>query len=89
MILTYHHVSPAAEAAMGSDTGFGGDFGGSINHEPRELEFHIRELRRRGFQIVSLAELVHDIEEHGREPWRKVALTFDDGWTTTTTHFLF
>src|SRR5215207_4774739 len=75
----YHHISPARPADAPVDEGW------FWWHAPEMLEHHIRELRRRGRQIVSLDEYVEGIAT--RKPSRHaVVLSFDDGWKDNYDH---
>ncbi len=82
MILMYHHVAP-----LGDPSADGARLHGwRYNHSPEAFEFQLREMRRRGYRMVSLDTLVDEIHHHGVEPPKTVAVTFDDGWLNNFTH---
>ncbi len=76
MILVYHHVEPRITASATDDPSAGWQF----NHSPQGFERQLRALLRRGWRFVALGEIVASIREDGREPARRAAITFDDGW---------
>jgi len=78
----YHHIVPPEEASA-SDTRLQGWM---FTHTPDAFEFHLLELRRRGYRMVSLDSLVDEIHQLGSEPPKTVAVTFDDGWLNNFTH---
>ena len=82
MILMYHHVVPQGEPSADGTLLHGWRF----NHTPEAFEFQLRDLRRRGYRLVSLDTLVEEIQLHGSEPPKTVAITFDDGWLNNFTH---
>jgi len=76
MILLYHHIAPVSAVPHGSAPRDGWEW----THTPAALERHITELRRRGFRIAPLGEVVEAIRSNGTEPVGTAVLTFDDGW---------
>lgn len=69
-ILTYHSLD---------------DSGSTISVSPSQFRRHMETLRARGFQGITLRELL-DAWDGGRAPWpRPVVLTFDDGLRTVAT----
>jgi peptidoglycan/xylan/chitin deacetylase (PgdA/CDA1 family) len=77
MILLYHHVAPADQKPGTPESAESW----KLYFTPEQLAVQLRELTRRGFRIVSLPDLVSAIRRRGWEPLKKVAITFDDGWT--------
>ncbi len=84
MILCYHHIAPAEQAAANRGLAEGWE----LTHTPEQLERHLAELSQRGFRFVTLPDLVLMIARRGWEPWNKVAITFDDGWADNYTYAL-
>jgi peptidoglycan/xylan/chitin deacetylase (PgdA/CDA1 family) len=78
LILLYHHIAPR-ESVPPAGNRFQ-DEGWRFNHTPEAFEFQLRQLRRRAFHFVSLAQLVDEIHATGKEKPDSVAVTFDDGW---------
>ena len=85
MILIYHHIAaPAAQALDGCNS----NAEAALTLTPEQLDKQFQQLSRRGFRFVGLPELVSTIARKGWEPWRQVAVTFDDGWTDNHTYAL-
>lgn len=84
MILIYHHIAPAKREAAGCDPAEDA----ALTLAPEQLEKQLQGLLQRGFRFVGLPELVSTIARRGWEPWRQVAVTFDDGWTDNHTYAL-
>jgi peptidoglycan/xylan/chitin deacetylase (PgdA/CDA1 family) len=82
VILLYHHIVPAGQSCGKAEP----VEDGRLVLTPEQLEVHLQELRRRGFRFVALPDLVATIARHGWEPWREVAVTFDDGWVDNYLH---
>ncbi len=80
LILLYHHIVPAGQVLNRSDP--------LDYHTPEQLERQLQELRRRGFRFVRLPDLVASIARRGWEPWKEIALTFDDGYVDNYVHAL-
>jgi len=76
MILMYHHVAPVSAVPANPEPEEGWEW----THSPEALEHHITTLRRRGYSIESLNDVVSRIRQTGREPRKTAVLTFDDGW---------
>jgi len=76
MILVYHHTAPEDAVPVGPIVTDGWKF----RISPQGFLFHIAELKRRGYQFISLANLVETIFHNGKEPAKRVCITFDDGW---------
>ena len=72
----YHHVAPAEAVPLAPEPNEGWNF----TLLPEGFECQLLELRRRGYQFVSLTHLVDDICKQGAEKTQAVAVTFDDGW---------
>jgi peptidoglycan/xylan/chitin deacetylase (PgdA/CDA1 family) len=84
LILLYHHIVPTGEsrgkAELVED--------GRLALTPEQLEGHLQELACRCFRLVALPDLVATIARRGWEPWREVAITFDDGYVDNYLHAL-
>ena len=76
MILMYHHVAPP-EAVPKPQTP---EAGWNFIHSPKGFERQLVELKQRGYNFVSLTDLVGAIKSNGCEVVKDVAVTFDDGW---------
>lgn len=79
MILLYHHVAPREFVPPQPDLAEGWSF----THTPEGFERQLRELDHRGWEFMSLPQMVGIIRQKGHEPDRAVAITFDDGWRET------
>lgn len=77
LILLYHHVAPVEKIPRGSRNT---DHGWHFTHSPEAFESQLLELRRRGFDFISLPELVQQIRATGTEDKNSAVVTFDDGW---------
>lgn len=84
VILIYHHIAPVKRAADSCD----GMDDPALTITPEQLAGQLRGLLRRGYRFVGLPELVATIGRRGWEPWRQVAVTFDDGYADNHTHAL-
>lgn len=84
MILIYHHIAPPREAAGICD----GTDDWRLTLAPAQLEEQFQTLLQRDFRFVGLPELVAAIARRGWEPWRQVAVTFDDGYADNYAHAL-
>lgn len=84
VILIYHHIASAEELTRGCTT----TETPSLTLTPEQLEKQFRMLLRRSFRFVGLPELVATIARWGWEPWRRVAVTFDDGYVDNFVHAL-
>jgi peptidoglycan/xylan/chitin deacetylase (PgdA/CDA1 family) len=78
MILLYHHVASTEHMPHAPDCIR--EEGWQFTHSPKAFEFQLRELRKRGYQFISLGKLVNDIQAVGSERDNSIAVTFDDGW---------
>jgi peptidoglycan/xylan/chitin deacetylase (PgdA/CDA1 family) len=76
VILLYHHVAPTRAIPRAPEASEGWHF----THSPEGFERQLLELRRRGYEFVSLARLVSEIGRGGVEGARSAVITFDDGW---------
>ena len=76
MILTYHHVLPNALPPLNQPK-VGEWF---FIHSPEGLDQHLSTLKKKGYKIIPLSEMIDHITRVGRQPQKCVALTFDDGW---------
>ena len=76
VILLYHHIAPVEEIPQAAEASEGWHF----THSPAGFEHQLIELQRRGYQFVSLAQLVGEIRRCGDERARTAIITFDDGW---------
>lgn len=68
-VLLYHKVSPTHED--------------SLTIKPAALEKQLQYLRARGYQTVSLREVIAFQENRGRLPEKPVMISFDDGFVNT------
>ena len=84
MILMYHHIAPPAVVPQEYPPLEGWNF----THSPEGFERQLGELKKRGYQFVSLAGLVRDLQKRGAKPAKTVAITFDDRWLDNHTYAL-
>ncbi len=76
MILMYHHVAPLETVPRDRSP----DEGWNWRLSPEAFERQLVELRRRGYHLMPLPEIVEEIRERGIEDPMSAAITFDDGW---------
>lgn len=84
MILLYHHTAPVSQTQKNADSGESW----KLYLTPEQLAMQLRELTQRGFRFVTLPGLVSTIAHRGWEPWKQVAITFDDGYVDNYIHAL-
>lgn len=84
MILMYHHIAPSENMPDVRVPLEGWNF----NHSPEAFECQLATLKKRGYRYVSLDEMVEEIQKHGSDSAKTVAVTFDDGWVDNFTHAL-
>ncbi len=84
VILLYHHIAPPED--LPRDPERLRSEGWAFVHSPAEFQRQLEFLRRRGYQFVSLGELLGQIEDQGQEHPQSVVVTFDDGWIDNWVH---
>jgi len=84
VILLYHHIAPPEDIPRDPERRRSEGWG--FVHSPAEFQRQLELLRRRGYQFVSLDELLSQIENQGREHPKSVVVTFDDGWLDNWRH---